>query len=433
MNIQRPKGTLDILPKDASKRRHIEEKLRKLASIFNYKEIRTPTFEKTELFKRGIGEETDVVSKEMYSFKDDEFTLKPEMTAPVIRSYIENSLQNESPIQKLFYISNMFRHERPQAGRFREFSQFGVEAIGSSDYLVDAELISLGAKMLNDFGIGNIIFKINTIGSTEERARFLDDLKKYLMQYKDRLSGDSVKRLELNPLRILDTKIAEEIEILKNSPVLYDYLNPETKTHFDNVLNAVSQLGIKYEIDYRLVRGFDYYTSTTFEVLSNDLGAQNAIFGGGRYDNLVEQLGGKPTPAIGFACGLERLMLILDRNNYEFPEADKVDFYFVTMSAESKIFSLKVMKELREKGIICETDFLNRSVKAQMKESNKMRAKKVIVIGENELQEKKFSVKNMEDGNVFTFEDKDIEDRLLHKVLSNQLKEHLYENETSQT
>ena len=398
MNIQRPKGTLDILPKDASKRRHIEEKLRKLASIFNYKEIRTPTFEKTELFKRGIGEETDVVSKEMYSFKDDEFTLKPEMTAPVIRSYIENSLQNESPIQKLFYISNMFRHERPQAGRFREFSQFGVEAIGSSDYLVDAELISLGAKMLSDFGIGNIIFKINTIGSTEERARFLEDLKKYLVQYKDRLSGDSVKRLELNPLRILDTKIAEEIEILKNSPVLYDYLNPETKAHFDNVLNAVSQLGIKYEIDYRLVRGFDYYTSTTFEVLSNDLGAQNAIFGGGRYDNLVEQLGGKPTPAIGFACGLERLMLILDRNNYEFPEADKVSYYFVTMGEEAKIFSLKMMNEIREKGINCESDFLNRSVKSQMKEANKIGAKNVIVIGEEELKERKFKIKNMKDG-----------------------------------
>jgi histidyl-tRNA synthetase len=398
MNIQRPKGTLDILPKDASKRQHIEDKLRKLAAIFNYKEIRTPTFEKTELFKRGIGEETDVVSKEMYSFKDDEFTLKPEMTAPVIRSYIENSLQNESPIQKLYYISNMFRHERPQAGRFREFSQFGVEAIGSSDYLVDAELISLGAKMLSDFGIGNIIFKINTIGSTEERARFLDDLKKYLMQYKDKLSGDSVKRLELNPLRILDTKIAEEIEILKNSPVLYDYLNPETKAHFDNVLNAVSQLGIKYEIDYRLVRGFDYYTSTTFEVLSNDLGAQNAIFGGGRYDNLVEQLGGKPTPAIGFACGLERLLLILEKNNYEFPEAEKISYYFVTMGEEAKIFSIKMINELREKGIMCDTDFLNRSVKSQMKEANKIGAKNVIVLGEDELKEKKFKVKNMKDG-----------------------------------
>jgi histidyl-tRNA synthetase len=397
MYIQRPKGTQDLLPKDTIKRLHIEDKLRKIASIFNYKEIRTPTFEKTELFKRSIGEETDVVSKEMYSFKEDEFTLKPEMTAPVIRAYIENGLQSEFPFQKLYYIANMYRHERPQAGRYREFSQFGVEAIGSSDYLVDAELISLGAKMLNEFGIGNIIFKINTIGSIEERARFLDDLQKYLNQYKSKLSQDSLIRLQTNPLRILDTKTDYEIEILKNSPVLYDYLNPETKSHFDNVLNVLSTLEIKYEIDYRLVRGFDYYTSTTFEVLSDDLGAQNAIFGGGRYDNLVEQLGGKPTPAIGFACGLERLTMILEKNNYDYPASDDVSYYFVSMGDDAKLFSLKLMEDLRNIGINCETDFLNRSVKSQMKEANKINAKYVIVIGENEMKEKKFKIKNMQD------------------------------------
>ncbi|MCX6164424.1 MAG: histidine--tRNA ligase [Ignavibacteriae bacterium] len=397
MNIQRPKGTQDLLPKDSAKRQHIEEKLKKIASIYNYKEIRTPTFENTALFKRSIGEATDVVSKEMYSLKNGEFTLKPEMTAPVIRAYIENSMKNEFPIQKLFYISNMYRHERPQAGRFREFSQFGVEAIGSSDYLVDAELISLGAKMLNEFGIGNIIFKINTIGSIAERARFLDDLKKYLVQYKNKLSETNLLRLETNPLRILDTKIKEEIEILKNSPILYDYLNPETKSHFDNVLNALKSIEIKYEIDYKLVRGFDYYTSTTFEVLSDDLGAQNAIFGGGRYDNLVEQLGGKPTPAIGFACGLERLTMILEKNNYEFPSKEKIEYYFVTIGTDAKFFSLKLMEDLRNKGIICETDFLNRSVKAQMKEANKIGAEYVIVIGDNEIKEKKFKIKNMKD------------------------------------
>lgn len=395
MNIQRPKGTQDLLPKDSIKRQNIEEKLRKIASIYNYKEIRTPTFENTALFKRSIGEETDVVSKEMYSFKNDEFTLKPEMTAPVIRAYIENNLHAESPIQKLYYISNMYRHERPQAGRFREFSQFGVEAIGSGDYLVDVELISLGAKMLNEFEIGNIIFKINTIGSIEERTRFLEDLKKYLDEYKNKLSQDSIIRLKTNPLRILDTKIDYEIEILKNSPVLYDYLNSETKSHFDNVLNAIKSIGIKYQIDYRLVRGFDYYTSTTFEVLSNDLGAQNAIFGGGRYDNLVEQLGGKPTPAIGFACGLERLSMILEKNNYEFSSKEKIKYYFVTIGADSKVFSLKLMEELRNKGIICETDLLNRSVKAQMKEANKIGAEYVIVIGENEMKEERFKIKNM--------------------------------------
>ena len=397
MGIQRPKGTLDLLPGDSAKRLHIEEKLRKIASIFNYREIRTPTFENTTLFKRSIGEETDVVSKEMYSFKNDEFTLKPEMTAPVIRAYIENNLQNDAPLQKLYYISNMYRHERPQAGRFREFSQFGVEAIGSSDYLVDAELISLGSKMLSEFGIGNIIFKINTIGTTEERAKFLADLKKYLEQFKGRLTGDSQRRLENNPLRILDTKIEEEIEILKNSPVLYDYLYPETKAHFDNVLNVLTSLNIKYRIDYRLVRGFDYYTSTTFEVSSDDLGAQNAIFGGGRYDKLIEQLGGKPTPAIGFACGLERLSMILEKNKYSFPVNDKIVYYFVTMGSDAKLFSLELMKELRDRGIICETDFLNRSVKSQMKEANKIGAENVIVIGENEIKDRKFRIKNMKE------------------------------------
>lgn len=397
MNIQRPKGTQDLLPKDSVKRHCIEEKLREIASIYNYKEIRTPTFESTTLFKRSIGEETDVVSKEMYSFKNDEFTLKPEMTAPVIRAYLENNMNAESPIQKLFYISNMYRHERPQAGRFREFSQFGVEAIGSNDYLVDAELISLGEKMLSAFGIRNIIFKINTIGSIDEREKYLEELKKYLLQYKDKLSQDSLVRLQTNPLRVLDTKIEFEIEILKNSPILYDYLNPDTKSHFDNVLNTLKSIGIKYDIDYRLVRGFDYYTSTTFEVLSSDLGAQNAIFGGGRYDNLVEQLGGKPTPAIGFACGLERLTMILEKNKYEFPTSKKVTYYFVTIGTDAKIFSLKLMQDLRNKGVICETDFLNRSVKSQMKEANKFGAEFVIVIGENEIKEGKFKIKNMRD------------------------------------
>lgn len=398
MNIQRPKGTQDFLPKDSLKRQHIEEKLREIASRYNFKEIRTPTFENTSLFKRSIGEETDVVSKEMYSFKNDEFTLKPEMTAPVIRAYLENNLHAESPLQKLYYISNMYRHERPQAGRYREFSQFGVEAIGSSDYLLDVEVISLGAKMLEIFGIKNIIFKINTIGSLEERAKYLEELKKYLNQYKDKLSQESLKRLQTNPLRILDTKHDFEIEILKNSPVLYDYLNLDTKAHFDNVLNTLKSIDIKYEVDFRLVRGFDYYTSTTFEVLSGDLGAQNAIFGGGRYDNLVEQLGGKPTPAIGFACGLERLNIILEKANYDFPDIQKVQYYFVTMGIDAKIFSLNLIEKLRRKGIICETDFLSRSVKSQMKEANKIEAENVIVIGESEINEGKFRIKNMKDG-----------------------------------
>lgn len=398
MKIQKPKGTQDLLPRDAYKRLHIEEKLRKIASLFNYKEIRTPTFEKTELFRRSIGEETDVVSKEMYSFNKDEFTLKPEMTAPVIRSYVENSLNNESPVQKLYYIANMYRHERPQAGRFREFSQFGVEAIGSDDYLIDAELISLGVYMLQEFGIKNVKIKINTIGSIEERERYLKNLKNYLTAHYNRLSEDSKNRFEKNPLRILDSKDKNDIEVLKEAPVLYEYLNDSTKEHFNRVLNSLSSLGIDYEIDYRLVRGFDYYTSTTFEVISEELGSQNAIFGGGRYDKLIEQLGGKPTPAIGFACGLERLSIMLEKSNYDFPEEERVKLYIATIGTKPRDYALDLLFELRKKNIKCEMDYLNRSVKSQMKEANKLNSKYVIVLGDNELETKKVMLKEMENG-----------------------------------
>jgi len=300
MLIQKPKGTFDILPKEAERRKHIEEKIRKTLSNYNYNEIQTPTFEKTSLFKRSIGEETDVVSKEMYSFNDDEYTLRPEMTAPVVRAYLENNLFNESPVQKLYYFSNMYRHERPQAGRYREFSQYGIEIIGSGDFTVDAEVIAVGLQILNDFGIRDVKTKINNIGTLQERALFIEDLKKYLNKYLQVLSIDSRKRYEKNPLRILDSKDQADIEVLENAPILYEYLSKETKEFFSNVLDLLRDLRIKFEVDYRLVRGFDYYTSTTFEVISDELGSQNAIFGGGRYDMLVEQLGGKPTPAIGF-------------------------------------------------------------------------------------------------------------------------------------
>ncbi len=396
--IRKPQGTLDILPDDSFKRVFIENEVRRIFNNYNYKEIRTPSFEKTELFRRGIGEETDIVSKEMYSFNNNEFTLKPEMTAPVIRAYIENSLYNNSGIQKLFYIANMYRHERPQAGRYREFSQFGAEAIGSSDFYIDAEIISLGVNILRNFGLTDIKIKINTIGNLDERKIYLEELKKYLSKHISSLSDTSKKRLEVNPLRILDTKDKTEIEILEKSPVLYDFLSEKTKNHFENVCKALNEINIKFETDYRLVRGFDYYTSTTFEIISDDLGSQNAVFGGGRYDKLVEQLGGKDTPAIGFACGIERLMIILAKNNFKYPEPHDVDICFITIGSEAKLFSFKVMEILRNSDIKCETDYLDRSIKAQMKEANKINAKYVIVIGESEISEGKCIIKRMSDG-----------------------------------
>ncbi|MCI0472520.1 MAG: histidine--tRNA ligase, partial [Ignavibacteria bacterium] len=351
--ITKPKGTIDLLPENSLKRQHIEEKLRNFASVYNYREIRTPTFEKTELFKRSIGEETDIVAKEMYSFSSDEFTLKPEMTAPVIRAYIENNLFNLSPVHKLYYISNMFRHERPQAGRFREFSQFGAELIGSSDYTADLDLIALGYNFLSVFGIKEIKIKINNIGNLNERSAYINELKRYLESYHNDLSEDSRKRLTRNPLRILDSKDKKDREIIRDAPVLYDFLGIENKKHFQNVLEGLNDLQIDYETDYSLVRGLDYYTSTTFEILSDTLGAQNALLGGGRYDLLSENIGGRPTPAIGFACGLERLSMVLESNKYEFPSYKPPVLYFVTSgeSAKKKVFPL--INKLRMNGICC--------------------------------------------------------------------------------
>jgi len=398
MLIQKPKGTYDLLPEKSFQRTLIENKIRSIFSKFNYNEIRTPSFEKTSLFKRGIGEETDIVSKEMYSFNDNEFTLKPEMTASVVRSYLENSLYNESPLQKLFYISNMFRRERPQAGRFREFSQFGAEAIGSPDYLIDAEMIMLADSVLKEFGIKNVTIKINTIGTLSERTVYLSELKNYLSEYLPELSKDSQRRFEKNPLRILDTKDAKDIEILKDAPVLFEFLSEETKKFFENVLSALDTMNISYEVDHKLVRGFDYYTSTTFEFISDALGSQNSLLGGGRYDLLIEQLGGKPSPAIGFAAGIERLMMILEAGNYVFPEKEQIKIYIVTLGQDSRSFALKLITDLRNIGIKCETDFLNRSIKSQMREANKQNAEYVIVLGEEEMKTNSGMLKRMSDG-----------------------------------
>ncbi len=398
MLIQKPKGTYDLLPEKAFQRTYLESRLREIFSRFNYREIRTPTFEKTALFRRGIGEETDIVSKEMYLINKEEFALRPEMTASVIRAYLENSLYNESPLQKLFYISNMFRHERPQAGRLREHTQFGAEAIGSSDYMTDVEMILLGNAVLKEFNIKNIFVKINTLGTREEREAYLLEFKKYLSGYLNELSSDSQRRFEKNPLRILDTKDAKDIELLKDAPVLFNYLKDDSKKYFENILSALKSMNIRFEIDYKLVRGIDYYTSTAFEFVSDSLGAQNSLLGGGRYDLLVEQLGGKPMPAIGFGAGLERLTMILETNKFTFPKEESLKLYIVTMGEDSKMFASKLVNELRLSGIKCDTDFLNRSIKSQMKEANRMNSEYVLVLGESEMKSGSGKLKKMSDG-----------------------------------
>jgi histidyl-tRNA synthetase len=402
MQIQKPRGTYDLIPAEVNKRRYVEETARKVFSNFNFSEIRTPTFENTQLFKRGIGEETDIVSKEMYSFNDGEFTLKPEMTASVIRSYLENSLYNESPLQKLYYISNMFRAERPQKGRYREFSQFGAEAIGSGDYSIDVEMITLADAILKALGLKDYTITLNTLGTIEERKVYLEKLKEYLKPFESQLSETSKVRLVKNPLRILDTKNPEERKILENSPVLFDYLGEESKTHFQNILSALDALKIKFAVDYKLVRGLDYYTSTAFEFISSELGAQSTILGGGRYDVLVEMLGGKPAPAIGFAAGIERILILLDEKEkagkFTFPEENKLNLYIVNAGLKDSSKIQKLLLNLRALGIKCDSDFLSRSVKSQMKESNKYNAEYTTVLGDNEMETGKCRLKRMADG-----------------------------------
>ncbi|MBL8008471.1 MAG: histidine--tRNA ligase, partial [Ignavibacteria bacterium] len=304
--------------------------------------------------------------------------------------------------------------ERPQAGRFREFSQFGAEAIGSGDYLIDVEMIVLADTILNNFGINDAVIRINTIGSLSEREIYLKELKKYLSAYENDLSDDSRKRLIKNPLRILDSKDKTDIEILKNAPLLFDYLKADTKIFFESILANLKMLNINYEVDYKLVRGLDYYTSTTFEFMSDSLGAQNTLIGGGRYDILVEQLGGKPTAAIGFAAGMERLGMILEAKKYKFPSEESIKIYIVTMDEKCKILAFGILNELRNSGIKCETDYLNRSVKSQMKEANKTDAEFVIVIGENEIKENKAKLKKMSNGTETEVTDlKNIKDYLI--------------------
>ena len=400
MKFQKPRGTKDILPKDIGHWHFVENMVREVSKLYNFSEIRTPTFESTDLFARGVGNDTDIVGKEMYTFLDkggNSITLKPEMTAPVARAYLENSLMAESQLQKLYYISNMFRYEKPQQGRFREHTQFGAEIIGSDSIDSDIEIILLAEEIYKRCGIKNFSIKINSIGKIEERKNYIDTLKEYLKNNFDSLSDDSKRRFETNPLRILDSKNEKDIRLTNNAPKILDHLSPASKSRFDEVIERLKYLGIEIEIDFRLVRGLDYYTDTTFEFISGDLGSQDAIGGGGRYDGLIETLGGKPTPGVGFASGLERVILVAEKNNFKLPEQDKVKLYIISLTPEAKKISVKLIKNLRENGLSSEYDFLGRSLKAQMREANKLDSEFVYIIGEEEINKGAGLLKKMSD------------------------------------
>jgi histidyl-tRNA synthetase len=405
-------GTKDILPSEISRWQYFEKLLRETFQLFNYREIRTPIFEETALFARGIGEETDIVSKEMYTFRDrseTSITLRPENTAGVVRAYIEQSLGSQQSLNKLFYIGPMFRQERPQAGRLRQFHQFGAEAIGSTSPLLDAEMIQIAFHILKNLGLKNLVVKINSLGIPEVRENYKKLLREFLKDKKLQLSEDSRKRFDTNILRIFDSKIEVDQNILKDAPLLIDHLDEESKNDFEVVKNYLVKVGIPFEVDPALVRGLDYYTKTTFEIVSGSVGSQSALCGGGRYDLLVEELGGKPTPGVGFAAGMERILLACENENSLIIENPSVGVYLVRVDAGLELEVANFASVLRRQNISCDYDYLNRSMKAQMREANKLNAKYVIFIGGDEYKQGKLNLKNLENGEQQLIDVKDLE------------------------
>ncbi len=391
-------GTKDILPEEIPRWDFLENLVKKIFRIYNYKEIRTPVFEDTSLFTRGIGETTDIVSKEMYTFVDrggQSITLKPEMTAPVIRATIENSLEKKKNLNKLFYIAPMFRQERPQAGRFRQFHQFGAEAIGGNDPLLDAETIIIAERILRELGLKELEIKINSLGLPSSRESYKGLLKKFITPKFHLLSNDSKIRFEKNVLRIFDSKDKQDQEILTNAPLLLDHLDDESQQHFELVKKYLELAGVNAEIDPRLVRGLDYYTNTTFEILSSNVGSQSALCGGGRYNLLSEQLGGSYIPAVGFAAGIERILLACENEDCLHPDEDKIDLYIIRIDKNMNREVFQLGEKLRQKGFLVEFDYFTRSVKAQMREANKLNSRFVLFLGGDEYQEGKFTFKDM--------------------------------------
>ena len=394
------KGTYDILPNDADSWQRIETCVREFITRAGYSEIRTPAFEKTELFTRSVGEDSDVVSKEMYSWTDQGgtgLTLKPEYTASVIRSYIQHNLGAKSPLTKLYYLDNLFRRERPQKGRYRQFRQYGIEAIGSPHPEQDAEVITIAYELLVELGIKDITLKLNSIGSLECRNEYRQALKNFLQPHLDKLSETSRKRFDSNPMRILDTKIDFEIALLQDAPTITSFLSPDDANHFDEVQIYLEALDVPFTLDAALVRGLDYYTRTTFEIISSKLGAQDALCGGGRYDKLAETLGGKQTPAVGFAAGLERILIAIDEVDTDQKiQANKI--YLIGLGDAVRSTMLKILGEARKAGLIMEFDSLRRSIKSQMREANKIGASLAIIIGDKELKDKSVQIKDLKNG-----------------------------------
>ncbi|MCM1306266.1 MAG: histidine--tRNA ligase [Bacteroides sp.] len=399
--INIPKGTKDMLPQDAYKWHYVESVARKTAAKFGFKEIRTPMFEHTELFLRGVGETTDIVTKEMYTFDDKggrSMTLRPEGTAGVARCFVENGLFQGVMPMKAYYIASVFRYEKPQNGRLREHHQFGVECYGSDSPYADAEVIALASSFLREVGLNSLELNINSIGCPKCRAEYNAALKAYIGENLHNMCAQCRDRFDKNPLRILDCKEEKCKAICALAPKITDYLCEDCKAHFEKVQELLALQGIPYKVNSGIVRGLDYYTRTVFEFVSTDIGAQGTVCGGGRYNNLVEEVGGKPTPAVGFGLGLERLLLVLENLNKLSAPKECTDLYILPVGDSAKYFALGLASRLRAEGISVETDIMDRGVKAQMKYADKSGARFVSVIGDDEINSHTVRVKDMRDG-----------------------------------
>ncbi|MEH7504979.1 histidine--tRNA ligase [Neobacillus drentensis] len=404
MSISIPRGTQDILPGEVEKWQLIEAKARELCEKYQYKEIRTPIFEHTDLFSRGVGDSTDIVQKEMYTFEDRgkrSLTLRPEGTAAVVRSYVEKKMFGlpNQPV-KLYYMGPMFRYERPQAGRFRQFVQFGIEALGSNDPAIDAEVISLAMNLYKEMGLKKLKLIINSLGDKESRNAHRDALVNHFKPRIGEFCHDCQNRLEKNPLRILDCKQDREHELMKTAPSILEFLNDFSKAYFEKLQRYLTQLDIPFEVDANLVRGLDYYNHTAFEIMSNaeGFGAITTLCGGGRYNGLAEEIGGPETPGIGFALSIERFIAALNAEGVELEINEGIDCYLASLGEEAKDYTVGLLQQLRRAGFSAERDYLDRKIKAQFKAADRLKAKFVAVLGDEELKNNKINVKNMATG-----------------------------------
>ena len=393
-----PKGTKDLLPAQAYKWHYVERKFAEICKNYGFKEIRTPMFEHTEVFARGIGDTTDVVQKEMYTFNDHgnrSITLKPEGTSGAVRAFIEHKQYAEVQPTKYYYDTDCFRYEKPQSGRLRHFHQFGIEVFGTPNMLADSEVICLANDFLNQLGITEIELRINSVGCPECRKKHREALKEFLRPRYDELCNTCKERYDRNPMRILDCKSETCQEIVKDAPRMLDYLCDDCKNAFEELKSNLTAMGIEYKVDPNIVRGLDYYTKTAFEFVTTSIGAQGTVCGGGRYDHLIEELGGPPIPGVGFGLGIERLLMLMDACGAQFPADDSVDVFIAVMGERAKAFGLKLCRELRQSGVAAEMDTLARNIKGQFKYADRLNAKYTLVIGENELDKGVVSLKDM--------------------------------------